>query len=423
LKGSRPTCHLFRGRARAADSAAWCRYDSSKDWLGFVGIELRGSSSLRNKKKSYSIKLRTEEGASTKAAVLGKAPSTKGGRLGCWAPACVLRSAQAHPMATAWCAPTPNALGAPRRDQGQGGSLRGCSRCRALGGRQRQRGAGRGAPAGRHARKAITAGAAPGPTCDRSYVPEFVQEGWTYRTAEAGGLSLYLWEGLMKGGAWGSEEAAARGEALVPLGLLTASVLATAAEGGRSVLPLAVAAALLPLASLAAAAAFAAKRVDVEEHAGRLHVQVGAPTERALRAASPPTLQVEVRDTMDGRGRGAYAAATIPAYTYLGDYEGELMTAREFRSRNNGVSDYTHFIDEEWVIDGTALAQELQGDTARFSTIFMNHSSANSNAVRRNKSSGRAVSFYTCREVAAGEELLYDYGSRYWAGREHLLIQ
>ena len=33
----------------------------------------------------------------------------------------------------------------------------------------------------------------------------------------------------------------------------------------------------------------------------------------------------------------------------------------------------------------------------------------------------RRVLFFASRDIAAGEELQYDYGDKYWAGREDLL--
>ena len=44
------------------------------------------------------------------------------------------------------------------------------------------------------------------------------------------------------------------------------------------------------------------------------------------------------------------------------------------------------------------------------------------NVVRRVMRRGRRVAFYTRREIAAGEELQYDYGPEYWEGREDQLV-
>ena len=51
----------------------------------------------------------------------------------------------------------------------------------------------------------------------------------------------------------------------------------------------------------------------------------------------------------------------------------------------------------------------------------MNHSAARANCfydvvkVRRQRE--KSVRFYTSRRVAAGEELLFDYGTQYWQDR------
>lgn len=40
-----------------------------------------------------------------------------------------------------------------------------------------------------------------------------------------------------------------------------------------------------------------------------------------------------VRETQDGRGRGAYAARRLRAGEWLGDYEGDKLTQEEFFDR------------------------------------------------------------------------------------------
>jgi len=40
-----------------------------------------------------------------------------------------------------------------------------------------------------------------------------------------------------------------------------------------------------------------------------------------------------VRPTTDGRGNGAFAAKPIPAGTYIGDYEGELLDEAAYWAR------------------------------------------------------------------------------------------
>lgn len=40
-----------------------------------------------------------------------------------------------------------------------------------------------------------------------------------------------------------------------------------------------------------------------------------------------------MRPTTDGRGNGAFAAKPIPAGTYIGDYEGELLDEAAYWAR------------------------------------------------------------------------------------------
>ncbi|KAL4444023.1 hypothetical protein ABPG75_011760 [Micractinium tetrahymenae] len=168
-----------------------------------------------------------------------------------------------------------------------------------------------------------------------------------------------------------------------------------------------------PLVALAAAKAALRDRFHVELHRGRLYLQAGLP---ASGAALPPN-SVCVRPTGDARGNGAFAAAPIPAGTYLGDYTGELLDRAAFYARHpDGVGDFAAAIDDEWTIDAATAV----GDVDNFHPVHMNHSARRCNVARYYARSQRRIAFFTTRDVAAGEELLYDYGRAYWRGREHL---
>ncbi len=75
-------------------------------------------------------------------------------------------------------------------------------------------------------------------------------------------------------------------------------------------------------------------------------------------------------------------------------------------------------VDNEWVLD----AAHLVNQTDTFSGVHMNHSRRAANVGRFYRRSERRVAFFALRDIAAGEELLFDYGRDYWRGREHLLI-
>ncbi|GAX85076.1 hypothetical protein CEUSTIGMA_g12496.t1 [Chlamydomonas eustigma] len=123
---------------------------------------------------------------------------------------------------------------------------------------------------------------------------------------------------------------------------------------------------------------------------------------------------VQVKETGDGRGNGAFATIRIPKGTHLCDYDGELISNKEYwRRYPEGVSNYVTEIDEEWHIDATAVV----GQTSSFSAVHMNHSRSRKNVKRCKMPEARRVAFFAARDIAVGEELLYDYGSKYWEGR------
>ena len=147
------------------------------------------------------------------------------------------------------------------------------------------------------------------------------------------------------------------------------------------------------------------------EHAG----PAAAELRRLIReCASCPDLYV-APDAYGGHG--LFAAAALPAHTYLGEYIGEVTRSKPF---DGTVDAYImRFPDASHYISGKA-----SGSLQRFS----NHSAAGTLA---NNSAMRAVLVdgtwhmiqQTTRAVAAREELRHDYGpgfdqNRPWIGRE-----
>mmetsp|Transcript_27467 Transcript_27467/g.88035 ORF Transcript_27467/g.88035 Transcript_27467/m.88035 type:complete len:232 (-) Transcript_27467:492-1187(-) len=88
--------------------------------------------------------------------------------------------------------------------------------------------------------------------------------------------------------------------------------------------------------ALAAAKAVGGDAVPYEIVGLRVFLQGGAPRE------GPPLIEgsVEVRPS-PGKGNGAFAAKKIPEGTWVGDYEGDILSEGEFWARYpGGVSDY-----------------------------------------------------------------------------------
>lgn len=162
-------------------------------------------------------------------------------------------------------------------------------------------------------------------------------------------------------------------------------------------------------ASTVAAASLWAAGVEVTLHNGNVRIQWGAPKD------GPPMEpgSVEVKDTGTAKGRGAFAAKVIPKGTKLGAYEGEVLDNKEFFNRYpEGMADYAMGLDPDRVIDAKEAAKRSE-----FTPAHINHSRS-PNVVRRYEPKEGNIYFFAKRDIDPGEELLLDYGRRYWLGRE-----
>lgn len=169
---------------------------------------------------------------------------------------------------------------------------------------------------------------------------------------------------------------------------------------------------LIPVGAVVLMLAITKDKAQIEVHKGRLYIQWGSPSTGAPLADG----SIKVRPTTDGRGNGAFAAKPIPAGTYVGDYEGELLDESAYWARYpSGVSDYSIRIDQEWSIDGQSRAP----NTSIFSPCHMNHSTTRHNVVRSTSRRQQKVSFFTAADIKVDEELLLNYGSTYWKTREN----
>lgn len=62
-----------------------------------------------------------------------------------------------------------------------------------------------------------------------------------------------------------------------------------------------------------------------------------------------------MRPTGDARGNGAYAAHPIPAGSYIGDYEGEVLSPEEYDRRYDfGAGDFVMAVDAATLLDATS---------------------------------------------------------------------
>eukprot|EP00240_Pyramimonas_obovata_P016298 CAMPEP_0118945986 /NCGR_PEP_ID=MMETSP1169-20130426/43383_1 /TAXON_ID=36882 /ORGANISM="Pyramimonas obovata, Strain CCMP722" /LENGTH=271 /DNA_ID=CAMNT_0006891847 /DNA_START=207 /DNA_END=1022 /DNA_ORIENTATION=+ len=241
---------------------------------------------------------------------------------------------------------------------------------------------------------------------ETAYIPDFVMEGETFRTVSSGGLTLYLWE-----------PALGLGSRLFNLLLCCAGLLglsAVAARVGvevqsREVLLVSIGAGI---GALVTGILMLLSEFKAATDSGEVHILVGVPSE------GPPVdtlAQIEVKQADEGKGRGAFAVTRLPKRSYIGDYEGDLLSASQLKTRfGESIGDYVHVIDPDWAIDAEALARS----SSTFTAGHMNHSKERANVVRRVYRDQRCVAFYTKREIEAGEELLFDYGDDYWKNRD-----
>lgn len=198
--------------------------------------------------------------------------------------------------------------------------------------------------------------------------------------------------------------------------MLTSSAGALAMQHEASLPP--------PSAVLAAFAALASAMAALRVELGRDGVLYVSKRWPVLRTFEPLDEAVSVRETGDGRGRGAYATQVIPLNTSLGEYGGEFLDNARFLTLypiDAGVySEYVMAVDAEWVRDARAVAVR-----SGFTPGHMNHSAdpAKVNVGRVYARRLRKVVFYTTRDVAAGEELVFDYGRAYWRGREEMEVR
>lgn len=116
-----------------------------------------------------------------------------------------------------------------------------------------------------------------------------------------------------------------------------------------------------------------------------------------------------------GKGRGVFATAQIAEGTFLGSYDGEVLDGEQFERRygDRDVPEYVVRIDSDCYVDGKAAARG--GDA--YTPALFNDGKANVVRYCATRRPPR-VDFFADRDVRAGEELLFDYGSQYWAGRD-----
>ena len=173
--------------------------------------------------------------------------------------------------------------------------------------------------------------------------------------------------------------------------------------------------------------AYNGSRFEIEVHQGRVYIQILPDGVPRGSVQGKPTIDtgscIELRK-VEGKGIGAFAAKDIPKGSYFGEYVGDRISAEEYARRypDGGASgEYCMAIDRDRVIDGAAVSR--QRDT--FVCGHINHAYPPRNNVARKavRAGPGAIHFFAAQDIAAGEELLLDYGRGYWEGREQEVVE
>lgn len=129
-----------------------------------------------------------------------------------------------------------------------------------------------------------------------------------------------------------------------------------------------------------------------------------APTRRRVPTGRPRRPAIEVRDSTI-QGRGVWATGKVRKGTWILEYTGERISHEEADLRYDDASMERHhtflfIIDSETCIDAAEGGNEAR---------FINHScDPNCEAVL--SAEDREIWIVALRDIAAGEELTYDYG-------------
>ena len=139
---------------------------------------------------------------------------------------------------------------------------------------------------------------------------------------------------------------------------------------------------------------------------------------------------VVIRSAGRSKGLGAFAARDLPAAAYLGRYTGRaLLPAEATDAVSRGETTGAYFARMKGGPFGQDLVFDAEDSTVSGWPRFINHSKRRANCKNielrlpfdlNGVSFGRVplgLYIQTTRDIAAGEELLVDYGPDYWTSR------
>ncbi|KAK0233935.1 hypothetical protein IW262DRAFT_1290853 [Armillaria fumosa] len=112
-------------------------------------------------------------------------------------------------------------------------------------------------------------------------------------------------------------------------------------------------------------------------------------------------------------GLGAFATRELRAWTYIGEYVGEIrnLSSEESSHRSNILNKYTGLNYNFELNSSLTLDASRRGNETR----YLNHSDKpNCEVLVKNVNDEHRIAIFTCENVNKGEELFLDYGPRYW---------
>ena len=126
-------------------------------------------------------------------------------------------------------------------------------------------------------------------------------------------------------------------------------------------------------------------------------------------AVAAAELPIVVREAGDGKGMGAFASAPIADGALVCCYEGELLTLDQTLDRYSSTDPSYLFS----LGDGSDLY--IDGASSSHPSRYINHHQ-NGTLAATVSTEERTVIFHAARDIAAGEELTFDYGEGFWVG-------
>ena len=115
------------------------------------------------------------------------------------------------------------------------------------------------------------------------------------------------------------------------------------------------------------------------------------------------------KDTTDGRGKGAFASRSIQQDEFIGEYCGEIIMAADIESPERRHSEYIFDLGDQFAVDARAKGNK----TRRVNHADTPHANVRANVI--NHFGTRRVCMYAARDIGEDDELLFDYGPKYWA--------